>query len=57
MTPGEQVVSFILYAIVFGFLILMYILIAKVGGYFWATFIMAVAFLKVYLEEREKNKR
>lgn len=44
-------------AIVFGFLILMYILIAKVGGYFWATFIMAVAFLKVYLEEREKNKR
>ncbi len=58
-TPGKVIrviVGLYILLTVLAVLGLIYFFIAKVGGYFWATFVMGAAFLKVYLEEKQKTK-
>ena len=58
-TPGKiiRVISGLyVSAILVGFTIIIYIFMAKSAGYYIATGVFLAAFLKIYLEEREKKK-
>ena len=58
-TPGKIiriVAGIYIFSVLIGFMILFYILIAKFSGYLMATVVFLVAFLKIFLEERQKRK-